>query len=97
MSTRTTYFGPRVSFRTSLSDAGPVHVRGDSSSTFEWDGKVDLSGGNTYSRQTTASYASTTLNDGEFAVGDVSVTSAVLYFRSGVTTYQFIADAGSVL
>jgi len=49
------------------------------------------------SKQTTASLTSLTLADGEFTIGAVSVTSSVLYFRSGATTYEFIADAGTVL
>lgn len=42
MSTRTTNLGPRVSFTTTLADAGPVHVYGDSNSTFQWDGNFLL-------------------------------------------------------
>lgn len=49
------------------------------------------------SRQTSASLTSATLADGELSVGSVSVTSATIYFRSGVTTYEFIADAAGVL
>ena len=49
------------------------------------------------SKQTTASFTSLTLVDGEFAVGALSVTSCVLYFRSGVTIYRFIADAAAVI
>jgi len=212
MSIRTTFLGPRVSFSTSLADAGPVHVYGDSSSTFEWDGTFLIDGGVTLngdadlnnlsvdsamtaagtvvftgaidsqstttlsgvvdidgmvnssstvtfsgahgitgaltaagvnvfsgavdsqstttlsgvvdidgalnssstatfsgtfdqtaltsvflSKQTTASYTSLTLSDGEFSVGSVSVGSATIYFRSGVTTYEFVADAATVL
>ncbi len=49
------------------------------------------------SKQTTASYDSTTLADGELSIGSVSVGSATIYFRSGVTTYEFIADAATLL
>lgn len=44
MSTQTTYFGPRVSFRTTLADPGPVHVHLDSNSTFEVLGSMTLPG-----------------------------------------------------
>lgn len=46
-STRTTNFGPRVSFTTSKSDAGPVHVAIPSAGTFGVDGQAIVrSGGN---------------------------------------------------
>lgn len=41
-SNRTTNFGPRVSFTTTKADSGPVHVYGDSNSTFQWDGPVQF-------------------------------------------------------
>ena len=50
------------------------------------------------SKSTTASLTSVTLVDGEMAIGAISATSATIYFRSGVTTYRFIAPvAGAVL
>lgn len=49
------------------------------------------------SKQTTASYTSLTLADGEFTIGTVSVTSARLVFRSGVTTYEWWADRATLL
>jgi len=58
---------------------------------------VNLQSGVLLSRATSASLTSATLADGEFAIGSVSVTSMVLNFRSGATTYTIIADAGSVL
>ena len=59
---------------------------------------VDLQSARLYSRQTTASLTSATLRDGEFAIGAISVSSCILYFRSGNTTYRFIAPiAGAVL
>lgn len=63
----------------------------DSNSTF------DNAGGKFLSRQTTASLTSLTLADGELAVDNVSVSSCVLRFRSGNTTYTFRADAAAVL
>ena len=44
MSTRTTNFGPRVSFTTTLADPGPVHVLVDSNSTLEAAGTNTFSG-----------------------------------------------------
>jgi hypothetical protein len=44
-------------------------------------------------RSTDASATSATLNDGEFRVAAISVTSAELAYRSGNTTYRFIAAA----
>lgn len=49
------------------------------------------------SKQTTASYTSLTLADGELSIGSVSVTSATIYFRSGATTYEFDAQAATIL
>ena len=49
------------------------------------------------SKQTTASYTSLTLADGEMSIGSVSVASATIYFRSGNTTYEFDAQASTVL
>lgn len=84
MSFNTTELGPRVSVTNPvLSDpASPV---------------LDLSDAALVSAQTSASASSVVLADGELAVTEVSATSAVIAFRSGVTTYQFIADTGSVL
>jgi hypothetical protein len=44
MSTRTTNLGPRVSFTTTLSDAGPVYVLVPSTGTFEVDGQCLVDG-----------------------------------------------------
>ena len=44
MSIRTTNFGPRVSFTTTLADPGPVHVRADSNSTVEVLGSFTIPG-----------------------------------------------------
>lgn len=90
MSYRTTTFGPVVSLSTVLADQTAPHLYLDSNTSLTVDGTLR-------SRQTSASLTSLTLADGEFAVGAVSVSSAVLYFRSGVTTYRFIADAGAVI
>lgn len=109
MSQKTTFFGPLVSFRTIPSAAGPVHVFGDSNSTFAWAGPANISGALTstatidataakfLSKSTTASLTSATLADGEFAVGAVSTTSCIIYIRSGVTTYRILAIDASVL
>lgn len=44
MSNKTTYFGPRVSYRTTLADPGPVHVHADSNSTVEILGSFTIPG-----------------------------------------------------
>ncbi len=82
-------------FSGALTASGGVTASGalTSTSTLDQDALTSVF----LSKQTTASYTSLTLADGEFTVGAVSVTSAVLYFRSGVTTYRFIADAGAVI
>ena len=51
----------------------------------------------TLSYATTASATSTILPDGAFGVYFQSVTSARLCFRSGATTYTWIATTGAVL
>lgn len=92
-SNRTTNFGPRVSFTTTKSDSGPVHLVVPSDGTLEVAGiqGIKMSGA------TSASLDSTTLPDGFLSIGSVSVTSATIYFRSGNTTYQFDAQAAGVL
>lgn len=49
------------------------------------------------SKQTTASYTSLTLADGELTIGTVSVSSCRLVFRSGATTYEFWANRAAIL
>lgn len=57
-------------------------------------GTFNLNGGILSSiRSTNASATSATLNDGEFRIAAVSTTSAELAYRSGNTTYRFIAAA----
>jgi hypothetical protein len=106
---KTTNFGPIVSLQTSKADpraphlyldsnttltaAGPVAISG----TFTPSGTVNLAGATLLSDQTSASLTSATLADGQLSVGSVSVTSATIYFRSGVTTYQFVALDSAVL
>jgi hypothetical protein len=69
-------------------------ISGDQTNT----GTVDFTGAIFKSKGTTASLTSATLADGEFAIGAISVTSLMLYYRSGVTTYRIRADiAGAVL
>lgn len=51
----------------------------------------------TLSYATTASATSTILPDGAFGIYFQSVTSARLCFRSGATTYTWIATTGAVL
>ena len=58
---------------------------------------LDASGATFLIDQQTASHTSLTLADGEMSVGSVSVTSATIYFRSGVTIYEFDAQAAGVL
>jgi hypothetical protein len=106
---KTTNFGPIVSLQTSKADpraphlyldsnttitsAGPMAVSGVLTST----GTINAQGGVFLSRATTASLTSATLADGELSIGSVSVTSATIYFRSGATTYEFDAQAATVL
>lgn len=91
-SNRTTNFGPRVSFRTTKSDSGPVHVEIPSGATFELGNLHFLMSG-----ATSASLTSLTLPDQCLSIGSVSVTSATIYFRSGVTIYEWDAQAAGVL
>lgn len=94
MSTRTTYFGPRVSLRTTQSDVNAdIHFQVPSNATFE----IANEHGIKMSGATTASFTSLTLPDQHLSIGSVSATSATIYFRSGVTIYQFDAQAASVL
>jgi len=58
---------------------------------------ADVRGARLLSRLTTASATSVILNDGEFAVMFHSGNSCRLCFRSGVSTYTFIATTGGVL
>jgi hypothetical protein len=58
---------------------------------------ADVRGARLLSRATTASATSVILNDGEFAVMFQSATSCRLCFRSGNTTYTWIATTGAVL
>lgn len=141
MSDRTTFFGPRVSFRTNLADPGPVHVQIPSGGTFTVAGQlvntgqtnssstntqtgynvftgnvnatststvtlaghtvststVNLQSARLLSRATTASATSLIIADGEFAIAFQSVSSCRLVYRSGNTTYTWIATTGAVL
>lgn len=92
-SQKTTYFGPLVSYRTSKSHAGPVHVEIPSHGTLE----VAAETGIRMSGATSASMTSLLLPDGHLSIGSVSVTSATIYFRSGNTIYEFDAQASGVL
>lgn len=91
-STQTTFMGAIVSQKTLPSDGTTgilMHVPSG--------GILDTASGKHKSRQTSASLTSVTLADGEFAVGAVSATSAILYFRSGNTTYRWLANSAAVL
>ena len=90
---RTTFLGPRVSLRTSKSDAGPIHMHVPSGATLEVPavGSIKLSG------ITTASPTSTFIPDGVLSIVSHSGNSIVIAIRSGATTYRFTNDAGSVL
>lgn len=63
-----------------------------SDATLEVDGFTDHSSGQFLSRQTSASVTSDFLADGELSITSVSASSCVVSFRSGNTTYHFIAD-----
>jgi hypothetical protein len=58
---------------------------------------ADVRGARLLSRATTASATSVILNDGEMAIMFQSATSCRLCFRSGNTTYTWIATTGGVL
>jgi hypothetical protein len=83
---------------TSLGVDGSFNMGGTLTSTglIDSNSTIDNAGGVFLSRATTASVTSATLADGEFAIDQVSATSAVLVFRSGGTTYEWIADTGAV-
>ena len=93
MSYRTTYLGPRLSFRTTLADAGPVHVQYPSGATLDLADVAPIK----FSNITTASPVSTFIPDGHLSIVSHSGNSIVLAIRSGATTYRFTNDAGSVL
>ena len=97
---RTTYLGPRVSFRTSASDAGPVHIHVPSTATFEADGRVNFQAATLLSKATTASVTSLVVGDGELMITDVAVganAAAVLAFRSGNTTYRWSSTTATIV
>lgn len=105
-STRTTYFGPVVSFRTEKGHASSfVHVHVPSSGTLEVDallksdGTLDITpvAGIKFSGITTASPTSTFIPDGFLSIVSHSGNSLVIAIRSGATTYRFTNDAGGVL
>lgn len=108
-SVATTWLGPAVSLRTSLSNPTAPHLYIDSNSTLEVDGRARFDGlltstssvsfqnAKLFSRATSGSASSVLLADGEIAVTNISVSSCVIAFRSGVTTYVFRAEAASVL
>lgn len=94
MSTKTTFLGPLVSFRTSASQsATPVHVQFPSTGTVELANvaAVKLSG------ITIASPTSTFIPDGFLSIVSHSGNSLVLAIRSGATIYRWTNDAGGVL
>lgn len=92
-SRKTTVFGPRVSFGTTKSDAGPVHVQFPSAGTVDFAAVAAMK----FSAITTASPTSTFIPDGFLSVVSHSGNSIVLAIRSGATTYRFTNAAGSVL
>lgn len=90
---RTTNFGPRVSFTTTKSDPGPIHLHHPSTGTVEFAGVAPIK----FSGVTTASPTSVFIPDGFFSIVSHSANSIVLAFRSGATIYRFTNDAGGVL
>jgi hypothetical protein len=84
--------------RYTTSFSGAVKVEGDGiySATSAW-GVLDLAGARLLSRFTTASAASTILDDGEIMITDVDADSAVLAFRSGATTYRWSSTTATVV
>jgi len=92
-SLRTTNFGPRVSFTTTKSDAGPVHVNFPSGGTVAFADVAPIK----FSGITTASPTSTFIPDGFLSIVSHSANSMVIAIRSGATTYRWTNDAGSVL
>ena len=92
-SNRTTDFGPRVSFATTKSDPGPVHVEIPSGATFT----VPAVAGLSFSDVTTASPTSTFIPDGFLSIVSHSGNSIVIAIRSGATTYSFTNGSGAVV
>lgn len=84
MSLSTTILGPRLSF-TSGGDQGTLDP---SLGACEIKLPLLLAGANAL----TADPDTTALIDGQFSVTSISVTSAVLAFRSGNTVYTFTND-----
>jgi hypothetical protein len=85
MSYKTTVLGPRVSIKTG-NDGGTLDP---GTGGFDVEAPLILSGANV---QTTKAAAST-LKSGQLSIISLSVSSAVIAFTSGNTTYTFIADA----
>lgn len=92
-STASMTVGGIAAFTGAESHSGAVTFSGAVTST----ATLNTQAAKTLSKQTTASLTSATLADGEFAVGAVSATSCMIYFRSGVTTYRFLAASAAVL
>ena len=104
MSIATTIFGPKVSFTTTgtndpaagrveiavpltVSNAAAVSGAVTATST------VDVTGGDFLPAAITAAPTTSNVVDGELSVTSVSVTSAVLTYRSGNTLYTFANTA----
>jgi hypothetical protein len=85
MSIRTTNLGPRVSINSVDGGASA----GDTLGVLEIGVPIFLIG---TANNTTADPDTTLLADGQFSITSVSVTSAVLAFRSGNTVYTFAND-----
>jgi hypothetical protein len=91
MSVRTTNFGPRVSFTTTLADAGPVHVLVPSTGTLEAAGTNTFSGTNTLSGTNTFSGAVTASGGLKIGAGGVNLST----LSSSVISVNLPSIAGS--
>ncbi len=94
MSIATTILGPRVSFTTSgTNDPAAGHVEiavpQSVSNTATFTSTLDATGADFKPAVVTAAPTTSNVVDGELSVTSVSVTSAVLTYRSGNTIYTF--------
>ena len=102
MSNLTSNFGPRVSFTTTKSDAGPIHVFVPSTGTFTAAGDAAFSGKASFdydairSGSTTASLVTATMADQQLSIASVDGLAAYLTWRSGNTVYEWVSTSTSV-
>ena len=88
MSIATTIFGPKVSFTTTGTN-DPAAGRVEIAVPLTVSNAADLTGADLLPAVVTAAPTTSNVADGELSVTSVSVTSAVLTYRSGNTIYTF--------